>query len=233
MTDDEPGTRASFLDRLSADARLRLFEVGTRRRFPAGSTVFFEGDDAHEAVVILDGLVKVLVVSPHGRELILDVLGPSSLLGELASLDGGKRSATAQALTELEVLSVGSEAFIRCLLQHPTDLLNLTVLIAGRLRASDRRQLEFGTGDALARLCARLQDVAARFGEEGEDCLVTIESPLSQAELASWSGLSREAVVKSLRTLRELGWIANRGNRITILQPDALRDRAQLERVER
>ena len=105
---------------------------------------------------------------------------------------------------------------------------DLAVVIARRLRAGDRRQLEFGTGDSLARLCSRLVDLADRYGHEEQDGVTSVESPLSQADLASWSGLSREAVVKSMRTLRHLGWIANRGSAITILEPDLVRQRARI-----
>ena len=103
----------------------------------------------------------------------------------------------------------------------------MATVIASRLRESDRRQLEFGTGDAIGRVCARLVEMAARYGQLSEGGLTEVESPLSQSDLASWSGLSREAIVKAMRALRTLGWIENDGRSITILKLDKLRERAE------
>jgi len=218
-------TGDTFLDRLTAEQRSDLFAAGTRRRYPAGSTVFHVGEPAHEVLVVLAGEVKALVGSLDGREVILDVLGAGALLGEIAALDGDVRSATVQALGPIEVLAVRIDTFAEFLIAHPPVLHQLAVLVAGRLRASDRRQLEFGTGDSLGRVCARLLDVATRYGSTGDDGLMRVESPLSQSDLASWSGLSREAVVKSMGALRKLGWIRNDGRSITILEPDRLAER--------
>lgn len=102
----------------------------------------------------------------------------------------------------------------------------LLVSVVGRLRGSVRRQLEHGTGDAMGRLCGRLVELADQYGQPGQDGTVAVRSPVSQADLAAWTGLSREAVVKALRPLRQLGWIDNQGRRITILQAASLQARA-------
>lgn len=224
---DESGD-PSFLERLSPDERDALFAVGTRRRYPAGSTILFAGDPAHEVLIVLAGEVKAIVTAADGREVILSVVGKGALLGEVASLDGGDRSTTVQALDRVDVLAVGGSRFTEYLVAHPAVLRNLAMVIAGRLRDSDRRLLEFGTSDSLSRLCARLLELAKRYGVADDDGSIRIESPLSQGELASWSGLSREAVVKSMRSLRRLGWIRNEGRAITILDADSVRTRADL-----
>ncbi|MEM9564106.1 MAG: Crp/Fnr family transcriptional regulator [Actinomycetota bacterium] len=216
----------NFLELLSDDIRTALFDAGHRRRFAKGTTLFFQGDHAHEALVILDGLVKATIPAATGREIILNVLGPGALIGEVTALDGGRRSATIVSLTEVEVLVVEIGAFNQFLLDHPTVLHDLARVLAARLRIGDRHQLEFGTGDSLQRLCARLVELADHYGEPGAESIVEVLSPLNQSDLASWSGLSREAVVKSLRVLRDLGWIENRGRRLALLELDKLRERA-------
>src|SRR5205823_6158659 len=77
-----------FLAGLEPQAAAELRRLGTRRRYPAGTTLFLEGDPAHEALVLLAGEVKVLVGSAEGREVILDVYEAGSLLGELSVIDG-------------------------------------------------------------------------------------------------------------------------------------------------
>lgn len=215
----------SFVEQLDDGQRSRLLAGGTRRRYPPGAVLFVEGDPAHETLVVLRGELKVSAASFDGREVILEVFGPGDLVGELSALDGRPRSATATALSPLEVLALPCEAFNRFLLEHPALMHRLLVEVTGRLRASGRRQVEFGTGDALGRVCARLVELAERYGHPvGSDVEVT--SPLSQADLAAWAGLSREAVVKALRALRALGWVQVDGRRLTIRRLDELRERA-------
>lgn len=226
MATPGPATDDAFLDRLSPDERDGLFAIGTRRRYPINTTIFFIGEPALEVLVILNGEVKAVVPAIDGRQVILDVLGPGALLGEVASIDGGDRSATIHTLGQVEVLAMRSESFDQFLTAHPVVLRNMATVIASRLRESDRRQLEFGTGDAIGRVCARLVEMAARYGQLNEGGLTELESPLSQSDLASWSGLSREAIVKAMRALRTLGWIENDGRSITILELDKLRERA-------
>ena len=154
----------TFLDRLAAPEIDDLRRVGTRRRFPDGASLFFEGDDAHEALVLLSGAAKATVTAADGRDVILDVLPVGSLVGELSALDGRPRSATVTALGPVEVLTVPCVAFAEFLRRQPAVLPRLLEDIVGRLRASDRRQLEFGTADALGRLCARLIELGERYG---------------------------------------------------------------------
>ena len=80
----------------------RLLALGRVRRYPAQSILFFEGDDAHDVVVVRSGELKVSR-TVEGREVLLDVLSGGDVLGELAAIDGWPRSATATALTTAEV----------------------------------------------------------------------------------------------------------------------------------
>lgn len=222
----ETGRGPTFLAGIGPAQEAELRALGVRRRFPAGSTLFFENDDAHDALILLAGAVKVVVCALDGREVILDVLTEGALVGELSAIDGRPRSATAVALEPVEVLTVPCAGFVEFLHRYPQVMYQLLIGVAARLRNSDHRQLELGTGDALGRLCARLLEMADRYGHARSDGPIDVRSPLSQADLAAWTGLSREAVVKALRTLRELGWIQNRGPNITILRPEQVRERA-------
>jgi CRP-like cAMP-binding protein len=161
----------------------------------------------------------------EGREVILDVLEPGALIGELSAIDGEPRSATVVALSAVEVLAVAAASFNGFLDRHSDVLRQLLMEVIHRLRLRVRHQLEFGAGDALGRVCARLEELAGRYGQ-ADGGAVIIRSPVSQSELAAWTGLSREAVVKALRALRQLGWIENRGRRIVIRDPDSVRERA-------
>jgi len=154
-----------------------------------------------------------------GREVVFDVLGAGDVVGELAALDGGVRSASAVALSDVDVLTIPAKAFREAVDADPSLQSALLVDVIRRLRSSDRRQLEFGS-DTLGRVCARLVELAQRSAS------TTVEMPVSQSDLAAWTGQSREAVVKALAALRRLGWIETNGRHVALLQLDSLRERA-------
>jgi CRP-like cAMP-binding protein len=214
-----------FLDTLADDERAALERIGRRREFPAGQVLFSEGDDGREVIVVIHGHVKVVSSSPSGREVILDVVNDNALLGELSVVDGEPRSASAIALTPVTVLVIATDKFVGFLEANGPAATALLRVVVRRLRNTSRRQLEFGTSDALGRLCVCLLTLLDRYGEPtGERRRVTI--PLAQHEIAAMTGLSREAVVKGLRALRTLGWIDMQTRDLTILDEPAMRARA-------
>lgn len=200
-------------------------ERGRVTRFERGTTLLHEGQLGDKVMVLLTGRVKVVCVTGAGREMVLRFCGPGELLGELAVLDGLPRSSTVVALTDVEVVVVGAESF-RCFAEEtPGAALMLLNLISRRFRDADRKRIEFGASDATGRVAARIAELAdchAAHSDRGLEILL----PLSQEELAGWSGCSREAAAKALRSFRERGWVKTDRRHITVLDLDRLRRRA-------
>jgi CRP/FNR family transcriptional regulator, cyclic AMP receptor protein len=94
-------------------------------------------------------------------------------------------------------------------------------VLASRRRDADRKRLEFATLDTLGRVAWRLQELSERFGEQTADG-IDVELPLSQEQLASWCGASREATVRALATLRTPGCIATGRRSVLIRDIEAL-----------
>lgn len=209
---------------LGEDTVGTLRPLGTRKRLPAGSTLFFEGEQPYDVVVIDKGQVKVTTVALSGQELVLDVAGPGDVLGELSAIDGEARSATAVAMTDVEVTCVAAERFRSFLEGTPDAMRSMLEQTIARLRLANRRQLEYSSSDALGRVCARLDELARRQSDNG----APLQLGLTQTELAQWCGLSREAVVKALRKLRTLGWISTDNGAMAILESEQLHDRGQI-----
>jgi CRP/FNR family cyclic AMP-dependent transcriptional regulator len=179
-------------------------------------------------LIVRSGQVKVSAVGLDGREVVLDVLGAEEILGELSAIDGQRRSATATTLTPTSVTLIEIERFGTFLSERPAVAVELLRALTERLRGASRRQVEFGTVDGLGRVCGRLVDLMARYGRPGE-VGIAINAPLSQQEIGSWSGLSREAVVKALHALRCLGWIETGGRTITVVDPAVVGARAAVD----
>jgi CRP-like cAMP-binding protein len=187
-----------------------------------------EGDGPHDVTIVESGDVKVVTTASNGSEVVLDVIGPEELLGELSALDGEPRSATAIALTDCQVTSIPVDRFLGYLQDNPMSMGALLAVVVRRLRQANRRQLEVSTTDALGRVCTRLDEMATRYGSDDGFGPVRIELAINQTELAQWCGLSREAVVKALRKLRQLGWVSSDDGVITIEDRTQLRNRSQM-----
>ena len=214
-----------FFEALAPGDADELRGLGRRRTYRPGDTLFLERDAGREVLVLLRGRVKLGSTSTAGREAMLGIRQPGDLLGEMAAIDAAVRSATATALDEVEVLAVPGQAFLAFVAATPSASTHLLRILSSRLRDADIKRLEFLSQDTVGRVCARLVELARRFGTPG-DAGTHIDVPITQEELAGWTGSSREAVVKALRTLRELGWIATSRSGITVLDADALRRRA-------
>lgn len=220
------GPPVAFLDGLGADCVNALTALGRVRRYPRGSLLFAEGDAGNEVLLIRSGSVKVFVTSLNGREVVLEVMEAGDLLGELSAIDAEDRSASAIALSNVEVLAVAHGAFLRRMQEDPALSVHLLRMLATRMRGAGRRQLEFGSNDALGRLCHRFLELVRRSDAVPVDGSITVMLPMSQQDLAGWSGLSREAVVKGMQTLRRLGWIETHGRDVVILDLPAITKRA-------
>jgi CRP-like cAMP-binding protein len=214
-----------FLDVLSTAHVDALRALGRTRRFPVGTALFHERAPGDAVLVLTAGRVKLSCVTEGGREALLGIREPGDLIGEMSALDGGPRSATATALEPVEVIAVSREAFTTFLDRTPGVALVLARMIARRLRDADRKRIEYLAQDTVGRVCSRLVELSDRFGEaEGDG--VHIELAITQEDLAGWTGSSREAVIRALRALRELGWIETRRRGVTLLDVEQLRRRA-------
>lgn len=214
-----------FFERLSDDERRWLESRGRVMRFGPGSVLVREGDISGRVDLLVAGRVKASVSTIDGHEVVLAVRGPGDLIGELSALDGLPHSASTRALEPVEVLSVAAEDFRTFLHEHPAHALGVLAMLASRLRDADRKRVEFGASDTVGRVASRLVEMAETHGR-ATGLAVTIDLPLTQAELAGWVGASREAVTRALRALRERGWITTARRSIAILDLEALRQRA-------
>lgn len=221
MADLVPG---EYLARLDPADRADLLERGRRRRWPAGASMFLEGDRSGTVVFVVSGRVKVFSLTDQGEEILLAVRGPDALLGEVSAVDGGPRSASVAALEPVEAVVLTADAFVDYLRGHAGAATVLLQIVVARLRDADRKRVEFAAYDIAARVARRLVELAERFGEPDENG-VRITVALSQDELAGWVGASREAVAKSLRVLRDRGLVTTGRRTMTVLDLPGLRRR--------
>lgn len=214
-----------FLDSLNPVEVADLYSTAYPRFYRRGIPLFYEFEEPDHIVTLLTGRVKVTRLSEEGREVLLTVRGPKDILGVLSVIDGAPRSATATPLEAVEGLVLRTADFLEFLERHPRVTLELLRMASWRLRDSDEKRLEFGGRDSTGRVAARIVELADRFGEPIEGA-VRIDLPITQEELAGWSGCSREAVSRALQGMRALGWLETARRAIIVHDRDALCARA-------
>src|SRR6201996_4788444 len=183
-----------------------LRREGHIRRFRRGQALFTEGDRAERVFLIDTGWVMISCMSAEGREIVLGLRGSGDVIGELSTLDGEARSATALAVADVDAI-VASGSVLTQALEQPAAARELINVLAARLRDADRKRLQFATLDTLGRVAERLLELSERFGQPTAEG-ITVDMPFSQEQLASWCGASREATVKALSALRALKCIS-------------------------
>lgn len=213
----------SFMGSLDAGARSALLELGHRRTWQRGDLLFHTGERATSAVVLTAGALKIHKVTPDGTEVVLALLGPGDLLGEISAVEDSLRSASATALDSGHGLVIPVPDLRRFLSTHPGAMMRLLGLTVARLHIADERRLEFATAESLARVASRLVELAERFGERLADGVIDIALPINQGELASWSASSRESTARALHTLRGLGVIETHRMHMKVLDLEKLR----------
>jgi CRP/FNR family cyclic AMP-dependent transcriptional regulator len=215
----------TFLAKLSESERERLFAIGILRAYPRGAALMFQDEHDDRMIFLLSGRTKVARIDQDGRELMLDIRDAGDLLGELAFIDGAPRAATVTALEPVQALAMSAAALRNHLETTPRVAVALLEVVAQRFRDSSANRAQFGVADTLGRVAARIVELADRYGAPCAEGVV-VDSPLSQEDLAAWTGASRAGVAEALRTMRELGWLATDRRRLTVLNLAAVRLRA-------
>jgi len=199
----------------------RIAQVAIPRSFPKGARVFHEGDTSDACYVVREGEVRVTREHSDGRAIALATLGPGELVGELAMLDGGVRSASVEALTDVELLAV-SAADMRGLLERNADITTkLVVKLAERLRETNERISRQSFQTVPSRVAGVLSQLVNQDNAEAGRDGVSIR--MNQADLAQLAGTSRESVSRFLAVLERAGVVRVGRGRVTVLEPPRLR----------
>lgn len=194
-----------------------------RRTFRRGTTIFHK-DQAGDALhVIASGRVRFFLPAEGGDELTIDIAGAGDVFGELALLDGQPRSASAEALEDTVTHVLGRQEFQAYLAASPELAAALIGLLSTRLRHVTDYAESLAFLDVHARVARALLELAGRYGVRGEG--IAIDLDLTQTDLATMVGATRERVNRALAAFREQGLVELRGRQIVLRDPDRLRQR--------
>jgi CRP/FNR family cyclic AMP-dependent transcriptional regulator len=211
------GLDASQLQAVRAELRLRQLQE---------REVLIETDLAGDATYIIQsGYVRIQMSRADGEEVILAILGPGDIVGEMSLVDRQTRSATAIAHEATTVLVLHRTAFSALMDRFPVIGTNLARMLSRRLRLTNAHIIALATMDVDGRLAQQLLVYAREFGIAGDDDTVCLPFRLTQSEIASLVGASRVRVNQILGDFRRSGLVTiDSQSRITITDMDALED---------
>ncbi len=209
----------TLFSELDDDSLDRIVAAGTVRSMRRGVVLFDEGATPDHCYLVLSGRVAIAHESDDGRESLLAVLAAGELFGEMGFLDGYDRSAQARTLEESTALVIPYSELRRLYENNPAALWSAVRLLARRLRNMDEALSDVMFLDVMGRTAKRLLEMA---GDRDE-----FEMPLTQEELASMVGASRERVNKAIATFVRLGWITQHHRHYAITNRTSLTRRAR------
>ncbi len=209
---------------LAEEDMRELMAVARKRTFRSGEVIFHRDDPGQVLYVIKEGKVKISLVSPDGQEIVLTVLGKGECFGEFAILDGLPRSADAITLEKVECYTLQRSDFHNAIAKNPKIAIQVLEVLTKRLRTNDQMVEDLIFLDVYGRVAKKLLELAETHGEKIENG-TRINVRLTQQELASMVGASRESVNKVMGYFTDKNFISTDKHRITLHRINELKRR--------
>jgi CRP/FNR family cyclic AMP-dependent transcriptional regulator len=218
--------RVSLFSELSAEELEKIARVAVPRSYLAGAIILREGDPGDTCYILRAGGARVVRQHADGRAITLTNLGPGEIFGELAMFGGEVRSATVEAVDDVQAIAILASDLKRLLGEHPEIAVKLLGALAARLRETNARISRQSFQKVSSRVAGVLVELAetgtqtggGRPGSPGSEVIVRS----TQADLAQLAGTSREAASRFLATLQRAGVLTTKRGRIVVHDPVAL-----------
>jgi len=218
--------RIALFESLDPEDRARLLAVSSVRRVPARKRLFRKGEPGRELFVLLRGRAKAASESKD-RGTVFDFFEPGEVVGEIALLDGGPRTATVTTVSTCDFLVLGRDELLALLEREPRVAIRMLAACATRLRHTSELVEDAVFLGLPARLAKRLLQLAQEYGAE-TGAGVRINLKLSQRELGELVGAARESVNRQLGHWEDDGVLRVEGGYVTLLRPQVLTSLAAL-----
>jgi CRP-like cAMP-binding protein len=222
---------STLLSEISDDTRQALFRHTVIRDYDRGATLFRTGDEPDGMYSIVEGKIKLTrrpnsVCQTSCQENLLLILGEGQGFGELSVLDPGPRNSTAIALTPARVRFLSKPDAERLMALCPDFARCLLHQVARRLRLAQNATSAMVLHDVPGRVARAILLLATRFGERQRDGSIHVRHDITQSEIASMVGASREAVNKAMTDFANRQWVILRTRSLVVLDRERLRARA-------
>jgi CRP/FNR family cyclic AMP-dependent transcriptional regulator len=180
------------------------------RQYPKNTVVVSQGDDTDSFYIIMQGKVDVFLHNDKGKEIIINTLGVRQAFGELAPLGRIPRQASIITTEDSTFGIISRQVFMDTLLTKPTVSMQIIDMLVHRIRDLTEEVSSLALEDVYNRVVRVLYKHAEEVGEK------LITDKLTQQDIASRVGATREMVHRILKELKTGGYISIEGKHITI-----------------
>lgn len=215
-----PDLEGRYWETLETTGRDALMVAGSRSTFAAGSVLLARDDVSGDVAIVRSGLIKA-VVRIGGRHVVLALRGPGDILGELANIKGGRRSAAVVAVNRVEALTVPRDQFAGFLSSYPCAADSLRRVIVDRLYEADRDRIAAASMTVGQRLARLLLKAVRRYGVLTPDGSLKLDQ-LSQEDLAACIGGAPRTIAREMGGWRRRNIISTERRSVTVHEPGAL-----------
>jgi len=213
---------------LSSEDRTALGALLRRHHFATGALIMSAEQVGEAVYLILEGTLKIHISREDGPNVVIAILGPGDIVGEMSLIDDTRRCASVLALESSTLLSMDRNVFRRCLRTMPILSYNLACILTARLRIADAHIEALATCDVESRVARQLVAFTKRYGRATANGGLLIPIRITQSDIASMVGASRETVNKIIVAYKERKFISvDSDQRITINNQQALTKRCQ------
>ena len=219
--------QTDIFGQLSDAALERLADKALERRFKKGQPIFYQGDSGNSVYVLVSGMVKVMVTSEKGDEMVLVTLESPATFGELAVIDGRERSASVEALEPSSVLVFGRDVLFELIREDASFAEGLLRSLGGLIRRLTDQAADFVFLDLHGRVAKLLLQFAETRGEKTDDGTV-LDLHLTQGDIARMVGGSRQSVNQIIRSFENRGYLEVHRKVMVLKSLDLLARRAGL-----
>ena len=195
-------------DRAAIAARMRRVD------FTPDQMIFSRGDPGREIYLVLEGRIRLSILSSDGRELSFAHAGPGSVFGEIATLDGGERTAGATAISKVQAMALPQRAMLDLIENNPKVATAAIRFLCTRLRETDQRLEAIALHRIEVRLARLMLSALKLQSPVAEGKNVPLDLGMSQGELALLIGASRPKVNIALTMLEDMGAITRSGAKL-------------------
>lgn len=221
----DPSTLTDFplFRDLTGEQLARVNTLLRRKTFPAGTNLISAEEPGEVVYIVFEGTVKVYVTQADGNDVIIAFGGPGDVEGEMSVLDSVSRSANIVTQEQTTVLWIDRLHFQECLRSTPTMTFNLVRILSERLRAANERIQALCALDVYGRVARQVLAFAHQYGRAGSNGAILIPIRLTQSDIASLVGATRERVNQVMTSFKQRDYISvDRNYRITVHDPAAL-----------
>ena len=227
MSAPETSLRDILISDVGDDGFQALFKDAKLKSFQAGETIFLAGDPGRGVLLIESGRVEISTMSSAGKKSVLAHMAPGSLLGEIAALDGGNRSADATAATAVVGRFLARENLLEFIASQPKLAKSVIVELCGKARNASDMFLTQSAPEAEVRLARTMLKLFDTWGEVLPNGTVALTERFSQQDIGEFCGLARENVSRQISTWESSKILEKVKRKLILADRDALKALAE------